>query len=490
MTRCIGLLFLVFAGFNTYAQESFFAVSHTTTHGYDIRQSFHSVNQTQDQFVIYVADFEFIYAHGFDSDLQTLGRLTCPIPLKTYGTTLVQSSFGETHTVIVSNKNLRKIAYAEFDFKKRVTNFGELDIDFKKQDFLKAFTHNNEPIILSVDRKESKLHIYRILADYSFTHKEIDLSAFEFVNYKGRVTDPDKVISDMSFGLTGINLDQRSNYPISMGQAASKTKLYLDTDQLTFVLDNYYKYSQILKVNIVTGESSLTNIAKPELAKDSPEIRSNSFLKGEDLAQIVFHRDTAKIAITNIRSSEVLQNFTVVKGEDFPNLNEPLLLKNSDKDKRKEIESEVFFRKLRNNEKLGIVLNEIDGYNQLNYGIYVKQSATSSGGFGFVVGFSIVGGAFGGAIGFGFSEVINPNMVSFAVTANGTSAEAMGLYSETYQYVPEATVSQTIFDKILEYRRENKKGRPVVLFDFNGQTIFGAYFSKDNYIDMFTYPLD
>lgn len=486
MKYSLALLFsLIFA--TTIAQESFFAVSHSQTHGYDIRETFSSVNKVEDQFVIYILDFEYIYAHGFDQDLQTLGRLRSPFSIRKYPNTLVQSSFGQTHTIIVANSNLNKIAYAEFDFAKHLVNSGDIEIDMSGQEFLRSYSYDNKPLILTINKKEPTLHVYTIEQDYSVSKKDFDLSGYEFYNYKGRVVDPDQIFNRDNDGMVGIGLDQKSDFPVSLGETGSRSKMYAQGSMVLITLDYWVEQTQILTLDLESATTSLENIEKPKAHKQRFDTRNNSFLYNDQLAQIKYWKDSIHLSVTNINTKEVLQKFVVTKESGSSYINGDIVQTNSDKLKRKTIEGDVFFRKLRNNENLCVLLNEIDGKRELSYGVYLKSTSGGSSGYGIGIGFGVMGGALGGAFGYGLTVMLNPNIASFSTIVNGQAAEALSIFDADYNHLQEASKSKTIYDDIEEYRKENKKGSPVVLFKFKDDIIFGAYFSKGNFIDLFKY---
>jgi len=137
-----------------------------------------------------------------------------------------------------------------------------------------------------------------------------------------------------------------------------------------------------------------------------------------------------------------------------------------------------------------VLLNDVNGQRELSYGVWVKSNNTNNSGWGIGIGFGVAGGALGGAFGYGLTVMLNPNLASFAATTSGQSVEALSIFDNNYNHLSEAAKSETIYDKIEAYREENKKGSPVVLFRFKDVTIFGAYFAKGNYIDLFSFPYE
>ena len=481
------------------AQEPFFAISHSTTHGYDIVQSYQNINPNNDQFAIFYMDFEYMYAVGFDSEMVALGRLQNPFSVRKYQRPLLRTSFGDAHVIVVSNNSMKKIAYAAFDFNKRVVNSNEIDLDLRDEEYLSSFEIDGKAYIMTLHEKLPQISLHLLKPDYTITTTNFDLSPLEFLDYKNKVVKPRYVINKDYKGFTGIDLSPETQFPNTLGQVMSKNKMYLNGEKILITMDHNNTMTQLLSLNTSTGQVELKNIAKPlsethrRDKKFSKKVKqSNSYYKNGELTQVVVTDERLVVSLTDLATGEQLHSFEVLSDKDESDLlNEGFTQFDNETFKNKTITSRKFFNKIKMLEGVSVLTEYNENGRLFRFGTWRGGQGSGGGGIGVTIYVPIqggfVGGMVAGMIGATLASLMSPDLQSYSSLVNGRTFQAISCWNNDFEYDPTVKDDVSFYERINEIRREFPKGGLCLLFKYQDDLMLGFYYRKGNYIDMVRY---
>lgn len=496
--RKLVLLIAILSSFVTRAQEPFFAISHTTTHGYDIVQSYQNINPNNEQIAIFYMDFEYMYAVGFDSEMVALGRLQNPFSVRKYQRPLLRTSFGDSHVIVVSNNSMKKIAYAAFDFNKRMVNSNEIDLDLRDEEYLSSFDINGSPYIMTLHEKLPQLSLHLLNTDYTITTTTFDLSPLEFLDYKDKAVKPRYIINKDYKGFTGINLSPALQFPNTLGQVMSKNKMYLKDDKILIALDHNNTYTQLLSLDPATGSIELQNIPKPlsenagQKVKLSQRVKhSNSYYNNGELTQIVITDEQVILSLTDLNSNQVLHTLNVSREEGSEFLNEGFTQFDNQSFKNKSITAKKFFNKIKMLEGISVLTEYSDEGRLFRFGTWRSGQSGGGGSIGVAIYVPIqggfVGGLVAGMVGATLASLMSPDLQSYSSLVNGRTFQAISAWDSDFKYRPSVTDDNSFYARINEIRQEFPKGGLSLLFKYQDDLILGFYYRKGNYLDMVRY---
>ncbi|MBQ4818965.1 hypothetical protein [Aquimarina sp. MMG016] len=481
------LLFFLFLGSlnMVQAQNEIFSFTPKTDSIRKIRNMFLTPNKEEKTFTSFFLDKQTVYTYKFDSVYNTIAELKRSIVAPKYSNVVGSKTYKNHSTLFLSNKNMRKFSFMEFDYAENVVNTGDLDIDMKRLEYLINLEYKNKLILLSADRSNSSLVFHHINEDYTVEKKVVDLSEFEFLdihNKKERLFDAISLLSNGGSEILSISNIQQ-DLPIPIEETSAYTKIYHRKEKLYITLDESSSYTQIIKINLDDYSFELINIEKPGIAKSILIPSSNSFLIDNQLIQIVANIKELKIEVKDINTLELLNSYTATRKQDISFRNAPIKKQRMGNEKIKELNTKSFLKKL-STEELGISAYKKNDKIHVVFGSceykagHVSQKS-KGGEIPAMAAVTASVGAIGGAVFIIIYKSVNPATTSLQKYIGSTSFTSVGIFDVNYKHIPDAELSKNIFDKTIEYHVSKDKKSIISVYNIEKEVFYGAYHKKN-----------
>lgn len=278
-----------------------------------MQNSFTLVDDTTDDFTVFLSTKSNICAYSFDANMGSKGRiLSRQLPNK-YVSPLGGTIGGNKYTLFYTNNNKSKFAGIIFDFDKRWSNVFEIDLKLKREIFVTQFTHKNKFHILTVSYQTNHLYLYRFDNAGNFNREVIDLTDHEFfttLNY------PSRLKSALAMDVTARSITEiiwiQDEVPYSLDSMTSLYKLYIDSDVLHLVFDINSDFTQSISYNLATKQSNVRKIEQPQFKK---EALTNSYLFEDKLFQFKINSKKMALRVTDFETGNIIKEHVVNKEE-------------------------------------------------------------------------------------------------------------------------------------------------------------------------------
>ncbi|WP_432412426.1 hypothetical protein [Rasiella sp. SM2506] len=470
-----------------WSQVEITNIVHQSNNGQSIGSGFAVVAEAEAGFSIFFVDGKKIYANGFDGDYNYLSRLDSR-EISSREEYIAGKSYGDNYHLFFKVRVLDKLLVQTFNFTKDTVTENLIPLDIRDQEILQYFEHDNKVNLLTVGTKQDVLFLHSIDENFETSSQKIPIDAYVFYNEKHNKRPFHKVIFDNFQEISGIGMNpSQATFPMTLPESTRPTKIYKQENQLVFTLDASPQLTQVLYVDIETGETSLKNIQKVSPAAEKSVKQSNSFLLDKELYQIVRRDDVLEISVKNSETGDLLNTFELSDGEEFPYTNTATLTLKPSKKKRKEVSPSQFLR-FAKYDPLGIYATNVDGATQITYGTWDKErgnngSLNNSKGNGAMVGvmtvsFGIVGGILYAALSSGNS------IQSYGLHHVGMTTRAIGVFDKNFQHLPDKGVQANIYHRIDYYNSKQEDTTPFLLFQFKDTTIYGSFYPEQNAVKL------
>lgn len=470
-----------------WSQVEITNIVHQSNNGQSIGSGFAVVAEEETGFSIFLLDGRKIYANGFDADYNYISRLDSR-EIYSREEYIAGKSYGDDYHLFFKVRVLDQLLVQTFNFKKDTVTENLVPLDIRDQEILQYFEHDNKVNLLTVGAKQDVLFLHSIDKNFETSSKKIPIDAYVFYNEKQNERPFHKVIFDNFQEISGIGMNpSQAAFPMTLPESTRPTKIYKQDNRLVFTLDAGPLFTQLLYLDIETGETSFKNIEKVSAADEKSVKQSNSFLLDTKLYQIVRRDDVLVISVKNTETGDLLNTFELIDGDEFPYTNTATLTLKPSKKKRKEVSPSQFLR-FAKYDPLGIYATKVEGATQITYGTWDKErgnsgSLNNSKGNGAMVGvmtasFGIVGGILYAALSSGNS------IQSYGLHHVGMTTRAIGVFDENLQHLPEKGVQANIYHKIDYYNYRKEDTTPFVLFQFKDTAIYGSFYPEQNAIKL------
>ena len=440
----IFLTFTLLICFYNFAQENIVSTeNHLKTSQSWVRRTFASVNESNDDFSVYLQDEDSVYGYLFDVNYEKVGELKAKALRNKYKTFLGSTSTDKVHFTYFSNNKNTKFSLQSFDFENNLSETKEIDLNLDNEKFLQSFVNKNIFYILSIGKDQSVINIY-VFNNEDFKRHVIDLSKITFLNWRKiktslyKILDREDVFAKIENGI-----------PSSILNSFNSSKLYLNNKNIFITLDQQFAHTDIISIDL--DDFSHTHDSITHNQQDIPNLKfkgSNSFLVDNKLFQTSIIEYEFVFSIKDIETKETLKELRFKNDDVLSFKNGELTLDKIEKKRTKK------FLKRATNDIVGLnVFKRNNGY-EIELGSYQIQADVNMS----TVIFSNLVGSFVSVSG---DLIFTPSQPSFGYSSYLYNAS---INSNTFSGVLNSDLefnsdefTENAFDKIKIFSEEKSK---------------------------------
>ncbi|PQB05280.1 hypothetical protein [Aureitalea marina] len=471
----LALLHLFLIPSKAYCQPDLNRFTHATNSELPITTGFALANPKLNQVGVFLIDNRQIHAYGLNERLDVDRKIELIKQKRTYDQIVGNMVNEYGYTLFFNNKKEKSVTYLRFSFEQNGIDLkGDLPINLKTKKILAHFEYQDDLHILTVEKKEPVFYLYRIDKALKMQEHRIDGTYLELLGSSGRQVPVQQLLIHANAEISSINLSG-NDYPIGLTESSANFKLYRQENLLYLTMDHQYEMTQMLILDLDDISLQSSTFDKPELEKRNTRPKSNSFLRGDQLAQIIQSSDSLKISMLNIKTGT--RNEILALSRDDEESGFSFSQKKSWKEEEKQLSTSQYFRKLKFN-PLGLsFIPDAEGYH-LTFGSWNK-SEESSGGSNAAAGMGAVfGGVVGALISYAIAEAVSPEFQSYSRFANGKTSYARLAVSQQFEVSNNGNPDLNLFERIDQYSKSQEKELPLLLFEFQDKTILGLWNPK------------
>ena len=330
-----------------------------------IDNSFTLVNETTNDFTVFLTNKSNLSAFNFNESLEFKGWLSSRKLLNKYKIPLGGTVKDKKYSLFYTNSNKSKFALISFDFKSNWSLATEIDLNLKKEIYLSQFIFENTFHILTTTYRDNVLYIYSFDSTGGYYKKTIDLSNNDFF---GAADYPTRLKSTLALDIHNNTLTNivsvQKDIPYSLDSMVSKIKLYLTGDSIHLVSDINHEFTQIISHDLKTGATKVDQFYQANV-EYAP---TNSFLTTDCLFQVAVNPKEMVFQVTDLKTKKVLKKHHVTKNDELYLANGPIRQRGGRYKQYRELEkTSQFLRKLGNGNP-AIYVNLINDQFEINIG--------------------------------------------------------------------------------------------------------------------------
>lgn len=429
---------------SSFAQEKYLEVSLDgvkTTSGF-INNVHLIKNDETGNLSLFLEEPKTTYGFQYDEDLKQIAQLTSKGVKRKYKEIIGQASAGGKVRLIQKNTKGNKFASILYDFENQQTEEMEYDLDMSDQNYLQSYNRDGICYVFTIFKNTSILNKWTFTLDGEVTSEELTLED-EMKRNKLRSFNLYKLIEEGGGMNSFVHISKVENkLPNTLDIATEQSKMFTHENGFYWTLDENHQYTAILDFQLPDLLPKLTIVRKSVIG-DANSVKTNSFISGDILAQIVSNSKNMNLVFKDLETQEVINEYNLSKDEEIAFKNGPILQEGSVYSfgsTRKFEKSSKFLRKIAS-DKNGIALfRSNNGYRAIIGGI---RSQGGGGGFGMM-------GAMGGipmATAGGVVVSFNPASFAYGSYGSTSSTRIESLFDIEFQHI-EGELTSNVFDEI------------------------------------------
>ncbi|GHC43234.1 hypothetical protein [Ulvibacter litoralis] len=432
-------------------------------------------NSMNGDLALVLVEKKTVYAKLFDKNFQFIKAFETDALKSKYNNFLDYKVIGNKYYLLASNNSYKKFAVLSIDFDKQQGESIEVDFQFDNEKFLETVRYNNQPYIISATTENA------------FILRTLNNDLKPEILHTVEIGDPEKDQkllarkSHMFFAPIESNITKIDNrVPVTIEQAASKTKLYQNENKIYLTFDDDEQSNTSLFIlDLKTLELSTHFFKYPE-GRVKEFARYNSFILDNNIIQLGSNKEEMKIEVKNF-DGEIIKEYYLEKEVPIAIKNSPIIQEGGTAipfvNRREMEETSKFLRKVSSG-KLGITIYETPSGYTATIGGY-KIVANNGGGMMMMGGggFTSVGNTGVGGMPI---MVFNPTFYSYNMHEATKSTFFNTHFDKDFNYVKKE-VEVDVFDKIEEYKKDIDRITAEDVFFHNNNLYFGYFNMRDKY---------
>ena len=474
MKHTIVLILSILSIHSSILSQETLSIEEMRLKGGDRIESIPIINDKTNELTLFIIDRKALYFNRYDESFKLIEQQKFDRP-KTSAKRIIKAvNQDQSYIFLLTNDKHSKFELLKFDAAQKKINLITSPIFPSEQDYLKTFTYKNQICVLTIQRKTSKLNIYKIGVNGAIDILDYDFEGVEFLDkfdrpitfYRAMLKDIGNFVRK-SFELETIEPD----VPNSLEIASKAKKLYIKENKAVISIDNNNKHTQLLTLDLGKVDYKIVKIKKPELLYvDNQDnlIKSNSFLAKNRLYQIVGKKGQMRLFVTDIHSKELVKQLALQKEDSITFKNSPIIQEGGYYSNYREMEkTQKFLRKISSGD-IAVAVQQLGDTTKVTLG-GVKEINT--GGYGMpMMGFGAVGGAMTGLA----NAFMTPTFYAYSSYTTTKSTRIHCLFNEQLDHLS-GEVSKNAFDKIKEFSKELLNEKAETIFKYNGYYVYGYY---------------
>lgn len=431
--------------FSLFAQEKYLEVSLKdvkTTSGF-ITNVHLIKNDASGSLSLFLEEPKTTYGFKYDENLNQTAQLTSKGVKRKYKEIIGQASGEGKVRLIQKNKKGNKFASIVYDFENQKTEEMEYDLDMSDQKYLQSYNHNGICYVFTIFKNTSVINKWTFTLDGAVTSEQISLDE-EAERNRLRTFNLYKLIEESQGAKNFYTMNKvENNLPNTLDIATEQNKMFTHDNGFYWTFDENHQYTALLDFQLPDLLPKL-NIIRKSVIGDANSSKTNSFIAGSVIAQLVSNSKNMNLVFKDLETKEVLNEYKLSKDEEFTFKNGPILQEGSMYSfgsTRTFEKSSKFLRKI-SSDKNGVALFKSDnGYRAIIGGV---RQQSGGGGFG------AMGGAFGGipiASAGAITMSFNPASFAYGSYGSTSSTRIESLFDIEFQHV-EGDLPANVFDDI------------------------------------------
>ncbi len=223
-------------------------------------------------------------------------------------------------TVYWASEDYMKVQAFSLNFQTKSAVTKHSTYTFKDEQLLFTFQAGNQLNFLASGEKsanENQLKIYTFINGTS-TASIVDLSVLKFSDQRNNTISVKELFENNPPEL----IDSKAYVPLVTG--ASKSKLFIDQNNLILTLD--HKLAETQLINISLENFLFTEKLVPQQQLPSGAGESTSFYHSGKLFQLKFNQEELALSVFDFATQQTIKHFAAGKSDDIKFRNSPLLM--------------------------------------------------------------------------------------------------------------------------------------------------------------------
>jgi hypothetical protein len=305
--------------------------------------------------------------------------------MKTYTEPLGNFSRGNKAIVIYSNSDKTEFGSLMVDFEANKFVVTAYPIILEADRFVEGFMYQGNFCIMTAGKKLDFMKFY-VISDYNKIDKAKE------IQYGNQYVD----LRDLLFKRAdGLFAGKISNTPVidyqtynELGVTQAVAKIYPSTENVYITLDQSHKQTDMLILDIANEKLTVKTYPKTKIAGDNWSPKSNSYLYYNYLVQSVVSSDKLVIDFIDIRTSEKVNSYQVLREDSIQFKNTPLIQEKSggfSEATRVLKKTSQLLNKITNSQVAIAINPSKDGAVKMILGSYLERKAGGGGGGGMMM---------------------------------------------------------------------------------------------------------
>jgi hypothetical protein len=469
------------------AQVEITNIVHQSKNDLPLLDGFVIKHPKDDGYAVVLTDGKLFYLNGFDRDSNYKGRITVAPPLSRSSFMASMATEDGRYHLLFKKPGHTNLARQTIHFSNDSISTHEVPLNVLDQEILGTFQEDDGLHIISAERKNSMVYHHVLSPNFEVSTQPFHLHSIPF-QLNGKEVAFHELFFNSLDGFSALGFDSNSPFPTTLPEATYTSKIVRQGNSLLFTIDRNPGVTQIIELNLEDGQvtphivSQLNNLSEKSIRQ------SNSYLKDSVLYQIVRTKDSLHLFATEWSTQTPINKHAIGPSEKIELTNTAVLQEKPSKRKRKEVDGDKFLRSL-NSDSIGIVVNEVNGKQQITYGSW-NESRGNNAKLDNSQNVDPVAGAMAGMFGvaggllyLAISQGTN-SAHSYGLHHRGMTTRAIAVFDDEFTHLPDAGVQATIYHKIDYYNARREDTTPLLLFRLNDEIIYGSFYPVQNAIKL------
>ncbi len=474
MKKIILILFCFISNF-TFSQSEKLVLSHSLKEKNNyLNQIIPIANNETNEFSIFFIEAKKIYGYLLTEDYILKSSLISEIKSRKYKIFLEKKVFSDDlYSFLLTNKSATKFGVFNFSYITNTSEFKEILLELNDEKFIKTFLHNNLYYIITVTRKSSKLNLYSVDKEGSYTKRTIEFNSEKF----------NKIFKNSLYSkLTHLqNKKIDINNPNAIENTSEFKKIYVIDDKLLFSFDFNDNFTNVLSINLKTLDKEVKQFRKPFIYSESRRKRSNTFIYKDKFYMVAATKEKLIFNVKNFYTEELIKEFVVTKDDLISFKNTPVLIKlNRKVFEKKKMKTKIFLKKI-TDYNIGISTYEYNDKLQITIGGKSIKNNDQTVAMG--VTFGLVGAI--------LYSTLTSTLTDYNTYETSSSTYIKCVFDADFNHV-KGKSKQNAFDKVIDYKNQKRLGiiKNEIIFKVKDHYLYGYFNNRKNELHLFKFEDD
>ncbi|WP_034062710.1 hypothetical protein [Lacinutrix jangbogonensis] len=360
-----------------------------------------------------------------------------------------------------------KFSYLKVDFKTKTFNLVDnLDIDFKKEQFIESFVDKDKFYILTSIYRTSQLNLYTLDNNAKIDKKEILLAEGLIKSDTDLVVNFNSLIFSYGSKIKKIEVGE----PLALESVTAQTKVFYKDDKILLTNNFFGKRTYIVDINVLDGTLTFNAIENVGFIKGELKSGINSFIFDNHYFNVYATNDKLQFSVYSYPEMEMVKSYKVDKHEKIDFKNTKMIQKVGDSENPGRVlnNTSQYLRKI-SNQYLGVSV-----YKDFNNYIVTIGSTKPTSDTLTAIGL-VLGGMAGGAL-----------FAAFSRYEQTKSVQIRCLFDENFNHNSNL-ITENGFDKINAFTKDFGHLGAQSVFRYKDDYVWGSFNHKTGLYRLFIF---